>query len=431
MNRLYTHHFYLLFLATALLLTGQSLADGVMRDGLGAISGGRGGTNLGHFDNGAIVHDNPAGMVNLRGSGLNEFSVDALLADLDYIEADNGHISADRKPYVLPYLSMIRKSEDGLWAYGLGIFAPAGFGAEYEMMSPNINPGDPSKEYEYKSFAALAKVLPSLSVRLTDRLSVGGSLGVAVSHAELEAPFYGQSGGLANVPTVMDLQGTGAALCWSLGLQYALTDSTTLGVCYTSESRFDLDGSAHVEVAGLGQSRYDLEMGLTWPQSLGGGIRHQWNKRHIVSADVIWYDWSQAFDSLDLEFSDPSNPVFENLLGPTVSDALPLSWRDTTSVRLGYEYAWLPCSVLRTGYIYHRNPVPASTLTPFIPATLEHAITSGYGHRWRDRRFDIGYQFSFGSSQDVGTSDVVGGDFDNSNMDAAAHWLFLSYQQAF
>lgn len=428
MNRLRT---YWLCFAVAVSMVSQAAADGVMRDGLGAVSGGRGGTNLGHFDNGAVLHDNPAGMVNLRGRGLNEFSADGLLTDLDYSDPENGGVAAERTPYVLPHLSVIRKTDDEMWAYGLGIFAPAGFGAEYEMVSPTINPFDPQEVYTYKSFAALGKILPGVSARLTDRLSLGGTLGLAVSHAELEAPFHMQTGPFAGTPTVMDLQGTGAALCWSLGLQYALTDCTMLGVTYTSESRFDLDGSAAVDVVGLGHSRYDLEMALAWPQSVGAGIRHQLNRRQVFSADVIWYDWSHAFDSLDMTMTNPSNPAFAGLLGPTVTDALPLDWRDTISVRLGYEHGLSACSVLRTGYIYHRNPVPQSTLTPFIPATLEHAISTGYGHRWCHSQFDIGYQFSFGSSRDVDTSEIVGGDFDNSSMDASAHWLFLTYQQRF
>lgn len=422
---------YLLGLSMTMLAAGPSAADGVMRDGLGAISGGRGGANLGHFDNGAVLHDNPAAMVNLRGQSLTEFSIDGLMLNLHYSEPDNGRVTSKRTPYPLPHLSMIRKSEDGLWAYGLGVFVPAGFGAEYEMVSPTVNPWEPDKEYTYMTFAALSKVLPGISAKLTERLSVGGTLGVAINHVEMEAPLHIQSGWFAGTPTVMDLQGTGAALCWSVGLQYALTDRTMLGVTYMSESRFDLDGSAKVDVAGLGRSRYDLETGLTWPQSVGVGIRHELGERHTFSTDVIWYDWSAAFDSLDLTMTDPSNPVFAGLMGPTVSDALPLNWRDSTSVRVGYEYDWTCCTVLRTGYIYHRNPVPGSTLTPFIPATLEHALSSGFGHRWDNSRFDMGYQFSFGSSCTVGTSDVVGGDFDNSRMDVSAHWLFASYQQQF
>ncbi len=44
---------------------GVALADGTIRDGLGARVAGRGGTNIAFADAGTILHDNPAGMVNL------------------------------------------------------------------------------------------------------------------------------------------------------------------------------------------------------------------------------------------------------------------------------------------------------------------------------------------------------------------------------
>jgi long-subunit fatty acid transport protein len=51
---------------------------------------------------------------------------------------------------------------------------------------------------------------------------------------------------------MLSLRGTGAALCWSTGLQYELTDATTLGVTYPSESRFALHGPTNVDVSLLG-----------------------------------------------------------------------------------------------------------------------------------------------------------------------------------
>ncbi|HEV3005593.1 MAG TPA: hypothetical protein VGX78_14100, partial [Pirellulales bacterium] len=47
-----------------------AMADGVVRDGVGSISTGRGGTNLGFADNGAILLDNPGAMVNVANNGL-------------------------------------------------------------------------------------------------------------------------------------------------------------------------------------------------------------------------------------------------------------------------------------------------------------------------------------------------------------------------
>src|SRR5688500_17870254 len=105
-----------LALSSLLLATQQTaLADGVIRDGLGAISGGRGGTNLGFADNGEIIYDNPAGMANIDGCGLVECGIDVLFTDLKYSDADNGLTSASNDPFPMGQLSYMRRSEDGLW----------------------------------------------------------------------------------------------------------------------------------------------------------------------------------------------------------------------------------------------------------------------------------------------------------------------------
>src|SRR5580700_4395538 len=65
------------------------LGDGVIRDGLGALSIGRGGTNIASADNGEILLDNPAGMANVEGSGLVDLGVDVLFTDLQYANPQN------------------------------------------------------------------------------------------------------------------------------------------------------------------------------------------------------------------------------------------------------------------------------------------------------------------------------------------------------
>ena len=43
----------------------ESNATGVMLDSMGSVSSGRGGTNIAHNDNGVLIHDNPAALVNM------------------------------------------------------------------------------------------------------------------------------------------------------------------------------------------------------------------------------------------------------------------------------------------------------------------------------------------------------------------------------
>ena len=409
----------------SLMLISVARGDGVVRDSVGATSSGRGATNIAHSDNGSIILSNPAALVNIPTDHLAEFGVDTLITNLKYTDPENRDYARDN-PMVLPQAAFIQRSEDGVWAWGLGFFAPAGFSATWDLTNPVLG------KNRYDSFAAVGKILPSLAVRVTDDLSIGATLGVAVSHAELEAPFFGQSGALRGAPTMMDLQATGAAPTWSVGLQYRLSDRTTIGASYVSETRFRLDGRARVDAflvpnAPPVSSAFDLQLDMVWPRSAGVGITHMLTDNQRISLDVLWFDWSHAFDRLDMEFSNPSNPFFA-AFGPTLRDSLVLDWKDSVSVRFGYEYFLPTNGVFRIGYVHNSQTIPSSTLTPYIPATIEHTVTLGYGHWFHDNtvRFDVAYQWMIGPNDGPNTSRVVGGDFDNSELEVQAHWILFS-----
>ena len=403
------------------------LADGVVRDGMGAISTGRGATNLGFADNAAIIYDNPAAMTNVAGSGLLELSIDTVVCDLHYTDPDND-VNNIHRGYPAGMVGYIWRDPDSCWAYGIGGFAPAGFGAEFDTTNPHTGPA------RYMSLGLVAKLLPALAYQVTDRLSIGGTLGVALGHNELEGPFYIQTGPLAGAPTLLDLQATGAAVTGGIGLQYHLTPRTTLGLAYTEETQFDLDGPAQATVItplGPLESRFDADARLVWPRSLGIGLKHDLTCCHRFGIDVIWYDWSSAFDQLDLVFSNPSNPVVAGLLGPEIRDTFPIGWHDTVSYRFGYEWDANPCLTWRLGYIYHESPVPDDTLNPYLDGVLEHTLSAGLSYRLRRGTLSLAYQYSFGPERQVGDSAIVGDDFSNSTFEAEAHWANISWLIAY
>ena len=406
----------------------SALADGLVRDGVGPISTGRGGTNIAHSDNGAILLDNPAGMVNTSVHGFGEIGIDAVLCDLDYSDPENPDVEGQTRLYPSPEVAYVRKSCDGCWAFGIGVFAPAGFGANYDMTNPITGPS------LYKSFGMLAKVLPGVAVKVTDRLSVGATLGVGYSHVELEGPFFLQTGALMGAPTNFDLLTNGVTAVGSVGLQYQLSNRTTLGVCYTEESNFELDGTARADVYGLApfpiSSAFDAKMNIAWPRSLGVGVKHDVTACHRVSADVIWYDWSNAFDRLDITLTNPSFPMFA-MAFPTIRDSFPLGWDDTVSVRLGYEWEANACDIWRLGYVYHDSPVSDATLAPYVDGVLEHAFSVGYSRRCSGYVLNLAYQYSFSPERTVGDSAIVGDDFSNSTFEAKAHWFGVSVVKPF
>ncbi|MGO9111369.1 MAG: OmpP1/FadL family transporter [Thermoguttaceae bacterium] len=255
---------------------------------------------------------------------------------------------------------------------------------------------------------------------------------MGLSHTELQGPnFFQAAGPLQGTPIVMRLFTTGVALSWSVGLQYQLTEATTIGATFQSATHYAETGGANVEVPFLGSSHFDAQFDITWPETVGIGIRHELCPDSVFSADVIYFNWSEAFDQFDVTLSNPSNPLFARLLGPSLSDQLPMDWRDSVSLRLGYEQRLSGNRVLRAGYAYHPNQIPDRTLTPYIPAILEHAFSLGYGYRWREWDMNVAYQYSFGPAQTVGQSGLVGGNFDNSWERAQAHWASLSVMRRF
>jgi long-chain fatty acid transport protein len=397
-------------------------ADGIHMNGLSPRAIGRGGTNIAHADNGAIFFDNPAAAVRVPGSGLLDVGGNLLLMDFRYSDPDNP-TSHDFGVSPLPTMGLVQKTEDGRFAYGLGIYTPVGFMQEHQMQGQFPLGG----EQTYKSFAAVAKILPGVAYAVNDRLSVGGTFGLAVGHVELEGPYTLQDAGvLSGLPTLVDLQTTGAAPIFSFGLQYDLTEATTFGVTYQSESRLSLEGNTMVTVPVLGAARYDTHLDLTCPQTLGVGIRHELCPHRILSADIIWFDWSQAFDNFNVTMNDA-----DRLLFPDINEHVPLDWRDSLSVKLGYERVLPNGHIARCGYVCHRNPVPAGTVTPYIQAILEHAFSVGYGVKLYGWEVDASYMFLFSPELSVGTNDLLGSDFDNSTHQAFVHALGLSLIKRF
>jgi len=395
--------------------TVPAWADGIHLNGVSPRSIGRGGTNLGFADNGAILFDNPAAAINISSEGLFEIGGGVLITDMRYSDPDNAS-AHDVNAVPIPQFAIIRRAEfDENLAYGLGVFTPAGFSQTFQLEGQFPYGG----ERTYKSWGSLTKIVPSLAYRVTDQLSIGGTLGVGFSHAELEGPYTLQNAGmLTGMPTVIDLQATGVTPIFSAGLQYLLTEATTLGLAYQSESRFQLEGNTRATLPVIGPYGFDADVNMTWPRTLGLGVRHQLDPARVVAMDVIWFNWSSAFDDFGITLTDEAHPA-----ATAIHEQFPLRWRDTVSFRFGYEELITANQTIRAGYVYHRNPIPSETLTPYTPAILEHCFSVGYGLRWGLWDLDAAYMFTFSPRIAVGDSDFLGGDFDNSSYKAYTHFI--------
>ncbi|MCK4486689.1 MAG: outer membrane protein transport protein [Desulfobacterales bacterium] len=418
------------------ILVNQSFANGVLRDSMGPVSGGRGGTNIAHIDNGILIHDNPSALTELNGKRV-EADFDFLALSMNYRDPQNDEDGEDILCF-MPSLSYAQELAQGRFGVGFGVYHPAGFSTDYDLVHPIYG------EQKYASDACLTKILFGFGWKITDGMSLGIAAGPAYSKVKLEEPYTFQTGPLQGATALIDVEGDAWALAWNIGAQWRISSDTTLGVAYHYQDKFEMRGNCDLDVTGSPlaalvpdpTAHYSkAEFDFTWPQSLGVGMTHRLKDGHRISADVKWIDWSSAFDELTFKLSSGDNAGYDGLAQTSSpKDTVPLDWKDSYSFRLGYEYLLTMADTLHTlrfGYLYNRNPVPDSTLVPVIPGILEHVVSVGYGRNWKNWTFDVAYAYSFGSRQSVGTSKIIGGDYDDSSVDIDGHLLRFGIQYHF
>ncbi|MBE0651108.1 MAG: outer membrane protein transport protein [Bacteroidales bacterium] len=134
---------------------------------------------------------------------------------------------------------------------------------------------------------------------------------------------------------------------------------------------------------------YDLNLKMKMPLSIGYGMSYQASSKLNLALDVIWTNWANAFDKMEMTLSNGTNSNINTMLGSSgFTYNFPLNWKNTVTVKFGAEYQFTHRFALRAGYDYNNNPVPASTLFPIFPAIVENHVTFG-GSYLIGKRFTI------------------------------------------
>ena len=203
---------------------------------------------------------------------------------------------------------------------------------------------------------SLLQFAPSVGVRLTDRLSVGSTLFIGDGY--LDGPFVGTN----SMTNAYALRG-------SVGLNYALTDATSLGIYYQSVQRFRFKD----EVV-LFNSTVSRDVHLALPQQVGIGLANTSlvDGRLLLAADVLFLDWSSA-------------ALFRNIYRPQWVLQLGTQYRlnSRTRLRLGYAYAENPINP-NVGTSVAGIPVPGGIpavnyLEAQFAVINQHRLTAGVG----------------------------------------------------
>ncbi|MCU0718215.1 MAG: hypothetical protein MUC83_00810, partial [Pirellula sp.] len=313
--------FFLMAAGSSSVSYGQSF--GVeLQNTLMPASGGMGGVSIAKpQDLTSAMNANPASLSQFRGT---QFSFGGGWAEATYNLTQTSNIPVvGPNPLIEPFsakstapgtpLGNIGVSQDlselGLPAtVGIGFVTTAGAFADFRNApeSGGTNAG-----------LAIFNMPLTLGVELTDRWSIGTSLSLGI--AFFDGPFVGVGGMTPDY-----------ALRGTIGSNYLLTDTTTVGGYYQTSQSFRFD-NAFILSPGVGQTSVGVNMDL--PENVGFGFANNslLDGRLLLGVDLVYKLWENA---------DLYRAIYDN------------QWVVQTGAQLS-----LNRYRLRAGYVWAENPI--------------------------------------------------------------------------
>jgi len=281
---------------------------------------------------------NPAGMTRLDEQS---FSVGGLLAyglgdfaiDEERTTMDGGNPKKGTSAVIIPSLYYVHPLGERLRA-GISLTVPSGFGAEYGRNWAG-------RYYTDTYSLVYVAVTPAIAYRISDTVSVGGSLGINYTASEAETSINTLAPGAEDGRLEAELSGVGFSA--SFGVLWEPSATTRFGLVYTSDSEAELEGDVKLKNLGpvldpvldaLDLKKVDLKIDNTLPQRIIAGVYHEFDSTWSITADLLWMKFSDFGTTgislndteLDVDPEDIYNDIWGITAGVTRRMNASLSW---------------------------------------------------------------------------------------------------------
>ena len=403
-----------------LIITSNSFANGVLRNGIGSHSIGLGGSDL-VFSGSPLgaMNSNPAALSRWKNHEL-QLSLTTAILDAEYSNSVSNDNEADSTPGLIPDFAYIHSLTDRL-TLGVAINPISAVEADWKFLDPPGAVGSYGLQTHKSSFVALRSAL-GLGFEVTPEFSLGASVGLIYNRNRLKAPYIFQTAtGLAGTKVLANLDADGIGWNRVFSGIYRPNEIFEFSLGYTTRTTFTADGTLRGTsdpVIGVGDFAYDAEVKTALPQMISVGMGWQVTHPLRVGLQIDWIDWSDAFDRLPLTLTNGTNGA----LPATINDVAPLDWEDRFVYRFGAEYDWSDKLQIRAGYSFGESPAPSETLTPTSAVIMKHTLGFGAGYRVGNYTIDLAYQWDLPTEDKTGTSRLLAGEYNGSRTDISIHW---------
>jgi long-chain fatty acid transport protein len=427
-----------LSLACALPATGFAL--GIRIADQDARATARGNAFTATADNPSAVYYNPAGITQLYQSSLNRPSSLSLASDgksktvlqpepidesglrarlgvysitletkVDPLTPGAANFDVKRAWQVAPNFYATYKVPNAPIVFGLGIYAPYGFGLEYPEDSP-IRTMAISGRIEYIS------INPVVAWQVCDTFSV--AVGASFNYARTDLKR-----GILAPHDRFQFSGDGWGVGWNAGLMWKPHQMHSFGLMYRSKTDVEFEGSADTHFNSFdvptpfgpfpvpGQDSSErASAGIKFPQHVVLGYSFRPTPKWNFEVNVDWTDW------------DNLNTVY--LRKESGDVALPFNWESSFFYEFGLSYLFDNGLVASIGYIYSENSVPNESFNPIVPDSNRHIFSAGLGGQWERWNIDLAYQYAYGPEREIRQGTVADGSY---SFDSHAISLSVGY----
>lgn len=349
----------------------------------------------------STLYTNPAGMSRLTEAqftggvqllyGSVEFSVDRdRTSPLLRNDGDGGNAIG-----VLPGASafFVQPINERV-AVGLGTFS-------YFGLMQGYDDGWAGRYYIQEGALLGMTLMPSVSVKVSDWLSVGAGLNAMLGYFDTEVAIRTGAPGDGQLSVKDQTWGFGA----NAGILVEPAEGTRIGLTYLSP--VELDFADTPETSNLGplaglpifSTPRELDLGITVPQSVMLSLYQQINPCWALLANIGWQNWDQ-FGKVDIGV-DSANPT---------SLTAELEYKDTWHGAVGAQYKPVDNWLFSAGFAYDTSAVDDENRTFSAPMGESYRI--GVGAQWQvsnSVNLGVAYEFLWAGDMSVEQDSPVRG----------------------
>ncbi len=366
-------------LASALLIPGRALAGGIALYEIATADVGLASAGwAARAQDPATLLKNPAGMSLLEG---NQFQGGAQLLQAGLGFTPNAGTTVDGNSGgnpvgVLPALSMFYVHGLGEDVkVGLGIFSNFGLAMSYDS-------GWVGRYYALNNTLLGLSIMPALSYRLNEQLSIGVAANVMVGYLNYSAAINNRDTILnPNAPDgQMAMNDTTVGAGGNVGLLYEPKKGTRFGVTYYSQVKLNfgavptftgLSGPLGTALQNGGHLTNELDLGVTVPQSVMVSSYHEFTERWAMMLDFGWQNWNQ-FGKVEIGLT--GSPA-------ALSTTTSLDYQDTYHVAVGNRYRINQSWLINSGFAWDSSMIKGQNYTVSLP--VGQAFRFGLGAEWQ------------------------------------------------